>query len=119
MLCIWYPVRFRWKNNKDQDKDVRVLIASGSEVNAMDPAYATKLGFCARKIDIGVQKIDRSHLDIFGIVIVDCSVEDKLERVWFFQKNFLWANIGLEVVLRMLFLTLSKTDIWFAERELV
>ena len=29
------------------------------------------------------------------------------------------ANIGLEVVLEMLFLTLSKADIWFVERELV
>ena len=29
------------------------------------------------------------------------------------------ANIGLEVVLRILFLTLSKMDVWFAERELV
>ena len=29
------------------------------------------------------------------------------------------ANIGLEVVLGMSFLTLSKADIWFAEQELV
>ena len=85
----------------------------------MHPAYATKLGLRARKIDVGAQKIDGSHLDTFGMVIADCSVKDKLGRVRFFQETFLLANIGLEVVLGMLFLTLSKADIRFAERELV
>ena len=56
--CIRYPVRFRRKNDKDEDKDVRALINSGSEVNAMHPAYVTKLGPCARKINVGAQKID-------------------------------------------------------------
>ena len=57
------------------------MIDSGSEVNTIYPAYATKLGFYARKIDAGAQKIDGFHLDTFGIVIADCSVKDKLERV--------------------------------------
>ena len=107
------------KNDEDKDKDVRALIDSGSEINIMHPAYATKLGLRARKIDVGAQKIDGSHLDTFGMVIADCSVKDKLGRVRFFQETFLLANIGLEVVLEMLFLTLSKADIRFAERELV
>ena len=85
----------------------------------MYPAYSTKLGLRAKKIDIGVQKIDKSYLDIFGIVIADYSVKNKLERVQFFQKTFLLANIGLEVVLRMHFLTFSKVHIRFVERELV
>ena len=117
--CIRYPVRFRRKNDEDEDKDVRALIDSGSEVNAMHPAYATKLGLRARKIDVGAQKIDKSHLDTFGMVIADFSVKDKLGRVRFFQETFLWANIGLEVVLGMSFLTLSKADIRFVKRELV
>ena len=117
--CIRYLVRFRQKNNKDKDKDVRALIDSSSEVNAMHSAYTTKLGLRARKIDVGAQKIDGSHLDTFGIVIADCSVKNKLERVRFFQKIFLLANIGLEVVLGMPFLTLSKADVRFVERELV
>ena len=117
--CIRYPVRFRQKNDEDEDKDVRALIDLGSEVNAMHPAYATKLGLHARKIDVGAQKIDGSHLDTFGMVIADCSVKDKLGRVRFFQETFLLANIGLKVVLGMPFLTLSKEDIRFAERELV
>ena len=42
-----------------------------------------------------------------------------LERVRFFQETFLLANIGLEVVLGMPFLTPSKANLRFAERELV
>ena len=98
---------------------MRALIDSSSKVNAMHPAYATKLGLRARKIDVGAKKIDRSHLETFGMVIADCSVEDKLRRVRFFQRTFLLSNIDLEVVLGMPFLTFGKVDIWFAERELV
>ena len=98
---------------------MRALIDSGSKVNAMHFAYATKLGLYARKIDVGAQKIDGSQLDIFQMVIADCLVNHKLGRVRFFQETFLLANISLEVVLGTLFLTFSKADIWFAERELV
>ena len=35
--CIQYLVWFRQKNNEDENKDVRALIDSGSEVNAMHP----------------------------------------------------------------------------------
>ena len=52
--CIWYPVQFHQKNNKNKDKDknVMALIDSSSRVNAIHPVYATKLGFYARKIDV-------------------------------------------------------------------
>ena len=52
--CIWYPIRFRWKNDKDKDKDMKILIDLGSKINVMYPAYATKLGLHTRKIDIGI-----------------------------------------------------------------
>ena len=81
VLCIRYPVRFRRKNDKDKDKDVRALIDSGSKVNAMHHACVTKLGLRARKIDVGAQKINGSYLNIFEMIIVDCSVKDKLGRV--------------------------------------
>ena len=87
----------------------------GSEINAIHPTYITKLGLRTRKIDVGAQKIDGSYLDTFGIVIADCSVKDMLGRVRFFQETFLLANIGLEMVLEVLFLTFSKADIRFAE----
>ena len=92
---------------------------SRSEVNTMHPTCTRKLGFCARKIDVRVQKINRFHLDIFRIVIADCLVKNKLRRVQFFQETFLLANIGLKVVLGMLFLTFSRVDIWFAKQKFV
>ena len=119
MLYIWYPVQFYWKNDKDKDKDVRVLIDLGSKINAIHPAYTTKLGLCARKIEINAQKIDRFYLDTFEIVIVDCPMKNKLKRIQFFQETFLLANISLEVVLRISFLIFSKANIWFMEREFV
>ena len=85
----------------------------------MHPAYATKLGLRIRKIDVNAQKINRSYLDTFEMVIADCLINNKLGRVRYFQETFLLANIGLEVVLRMPFLTLSKVDIRFVERKLV
>ena len=85
----------------------------------MYPIYTINLGLCARKIDVGIQKIDRYHLNIFGIVIINCSVKDKLKKIRFFYEVFLLANISLKVVLRILFLFLSKANIWFMERKLV
>ena len=82
--CIWYLVQLRRKNDHNKDKDMTALINLSSKVNVIHFAYITKLGLCAKKIGLSTQKIDRSHLDIFGIVIVDCSVKNKLERVQFF-----------------------------------
>ena len=84
VLYIRYPIRFRQKNDKDKDKNVKALIDLSGKVNIMYPAYTTKLGFHTRKINVNVQKIDGSHLDTFEMVIADCSVKDKLERVQFF-----------------------------------
>ena len=62
--CIHYPVQF-------QKKQVRALLDSGSEVNAMNPNYARKLGLKIRRTNIGAQKIDGSALETFGMVIAD------------------------------------------------
>ena len=62
VLCIRYPVRLR----KDQD-EVQALIDSGSEVNAVHPAYAAKLGLRVRETDVGAQKINGSHLNTFSM----------------------------------------------------
>ena len=61
---IQYPVQFR----KDQS-NVQALIDLGSEVNAMTPAYASKLGLVAWKTDVRAQKMDDSTLETNGIVI--------------------------------------------------
>ena len=62
---IWYLVQFCQNNDKNKNKDVRDLIGSGSEVNAIYLPYITKLSVHARKIDVGAQKMDGSYLDIF------------------------------------------------------
>ena len=110
---IHYPLRFR----KDTI-GIIALVDSGSEVNAMTPTYATKLGLKVPKTDIGAQKIDGSTLETFGMILADFQVEDKLGRARFFQETFLLANISTEVVLGISFLILSNANIQFVEKEL-
>ena len=53
--CVHYPIRFK-------KKKVQALIDSGSEVNAMTPAYASRLGLRVYRADVRAQKIDGSTL---------------------------------------------------------
>ena len=46
-------------------------------------------------------------------------MEDKLGRARFFQETFLLANISVEVVLDMLFLTFSNANVQFIEKKLI
>ena len=62
--CIHYPVQF-------QEKQIRPLLNSGSEVNAMSPVYAKRLGLKTRKTNVRAQKIDGSAPETFGMVIAD------------------------------------------------
>ena len=57
-------------------------------------------------------------LDTFEMVVAAFSVTDKANQARFFKEIFLVANISLEVVLRMPFLTLSGADVNFLGREL-
>ena len=112
--CICYLVQFR----KDKDKNVLALLNSGSEVNAMTPAYVAHLGLKVRVTNVSAQKIDGSLLAIYGMVIAAFQIVNKLGCSWFFHEIFLLANISMEVVLGMPFLTFNNTDIQFAEKEL-
>ena len=109
--CIYYPVRF-------QEEQVRALLGSGSEINAMNLDYAWKLRLKIRKTNVGAQKIDGSTLETFGIVIADFEIKDKASRPRFFQETFLVANTKFEVILKMLFLKISNADMSFCERTL-
>ena len=113
--CIYYSVQF-WR---DKIHNVLALIDLGSEVNAISSAYAQKLGLQIRTTNVGAQKIDGSTLETFGMAIASFQVEDKLGRARFFQETFLVAYTSMEVILGMLFLTLSNVDIRFAKKELV
>ncbi len=108
MLCIWYPAQF-------QNNEIQALIDSGSEVNAMIPAYATKLGLSAWITSVGAQKIDGSPLKTYNMVLASFSLLDSLRRVRFFEETFLLADTSMEVVLWMPFLSFSNVDVKFAE----
>ena len=69
------------------------------------------LGFKVLFITVEVQKIDNSSLKIFGIVIANFQIMDKLDRDQFFQEMFLLANISIKMMLGIPFLTLSNTNI--------
>ena len=107
--CIYYPVQFQG----DQAREVRALIDSGSEVNAMTPAFAARLGLSVRPTGIGAQKIDGSALRTYGMAIAGFSIQDKSGRARFFEETFLLADTSMEVVLGMPFLSLSNADIQF------
>ena len=95
-----------------------VLLDSSSEVNAIHPVFAKEQGFSIRPIDVGVQKIDSTTLETYGIVVAAFSIEDKANQVKIFKETFLVANISPEVVYRIPFLTLSSANIDFLGREL-
>lgn len=101
---IWYPITF-WK------KFVWALFNSSNEINTFYPTSTKKLGFSIKPTDIEVQKIDRIMLNTYKKVIAAFLIFDKANQVIFFTKFFLAANVCLEVVLKILFLTLSNIDI--------
>ena len=114
VFFIYYPVQFKDKN----EAQVQVLVNSRSEVNAIHPTFAKQLGLSIRTIDVGAQKIVGTMLDTHGMVIAAFLVVDKANRVRFFEKTLLMANVSPEVVLGMLFLTLSNANNDFLGREL-
>ena len=52
------------------------------------------------------------------MVVAAFSVTNQADKVRFFEKIFLVANVGPDVVLRMPFLTLSGANVDFLKREL-
>ena len=104
---ICYPMQF-WKN---MGKNVLVLLNSKSEVNVMTLVYTTQLGLKVQKTNIVIQKIDKSLLKTYSIVIAAFQILNKLRRFWFFQKTFLLTDISVKVVFGIPFLTFSNADI--------
>ena len=108
VLCIRYPITLRKKS-----VSMSALLNSGSEINAIHPTLARELELPIRPTNVRAQKIDGTMLDTFGMVVTAFPMTNKANQVKFFKKTFLVANISPEVVLGILFLTLSGTDIDF------
>ena len=93
------------------------MVDSRSEVNAINLSFAKQLGLRIRLIDVGVHKIDSIMLDTHKIVVATFSVMDKANRIRLFEETFLIANVWPEVVLEMLFFTLSGVDVDFSGQK--
>lgn len=114
VLCIYYPIQF-----KKETDEIWVLINLETEVNAMSSVYLKKLGLWMRKTNIRARKIDGSTLEIYGIVIADFQIQNKLQKARFFEDTSLVANINVEIVFEMSFLIFSKVKVDFAKKELI
>ena len=116
VFCNYYLVQFQ----KDiSEAQVQALINSGNKVNAIYPTLVAKyLGLPIRPTDIGDQKIDGTTLDTYGMIVAAFLVVDKANRVKFFEKTLLVANVSPEMVFGIFFLTLSDADVDFSGRKL-
>lgn len=72
VLCIQYPVKFKKSSTK-----IQVLIDPGSKINAMTPVYVAILKLRVCLTNVGAQKIDRSTLLIYYMVLANFQAEDK------------------------------------------
>lgn len=82
-------------------------------INILYQIYNKKIGFSIQKIDIGTQKIDGCIMVMFDMMIAAFLVNNKDRKVKFFEKNFLLANISLNVVFKIFFFCLSNAEIRF------
>ncbi len=103
--CIRYPITF-----KDQTK---ALLNSKSKVNARSQAFVQQLDLKICKTNVGTQKINGTTLETYEIVVSTFLVSDKDKRERFFKESFLLADIKLDIVLKMPFLTMNNLDINF------
>ena len=74
-------------------------------------AYPAHLSLKVRVTYVSMQKIDRSSLANYSMVITSFQVIDKLGCSRFFQGIFLLADINMEVILSMLLFTFSNADV--------
>ena len=111
--CIQYPITFQKKS-----MPVLVLFNLGSKVNTIYPTFFQELGLPIRPIDIEAQKIDDTMLDIFAIVVTAFLGTDKANQIRFFEETFPLANVHLEIVSEISFLTLSSAVVDFLGQKL-
>ena len=83
----------------------------------MTLAYAAKLGLTTQKTSVRTQKIDGLALETYDIISARFLLQNSLEKIRFFKENFLLANTSMKIVLEISFVSLSNTNIEFAELE--
>ena len=110
-MCIRYSINF-------EKQSVSALFNLGSKVNAVHLTLAKKLGLPIKPTNVRAQKIHGSTLDTYGMVVAAFLIKDKADRVKFFKKTFLVANVSLEIVFRMPFFTISGANVDFLGHKL-
>lgn len=85
----------------------------------MTLVFVLKLGLKIYHINVKTSKIDGSILQTFKMVLASFQIEDKFGQARFFQELFLLANINVEMILGIFFLTFSNAKILFAEQKLI
>ena len=83
----------------------------------MHPILTERLGLVMQSINVRAQKINGPTFETYRMVIATFSVTDQADRVRFFEKTFLVANVSSDMVLGMSFLTLNGADVDFPKRE--
>lgn len=58
-----------------------------TEINALTPAYASKLDLKVYCTDVKAQKIDSSTFKTFGMILVSFQLEDNNSRNTFFDSQ--------------------------------
>lgn len=105
ILCFQYFVTF-----KDQ---TLALFDSECEVNAINSTFACQLGPKIQQTNVGAQKINGTTLETYAIVVSIFFILDKDGRERFFEKSFFLTHAKPDIILEMLFLTLSNANIDF------
>ncbi len=84
----------------------------------MSQVFAHQLGLKICKTNVEAPKIDSTTLETYEIVVSIFFILYKDRKERFFEESFLLADIKLDIVLGMLFLTMSYVDIDFQARDL-
>ena len=108
--CIQYIVIFK--------DETEALLDLESELNPINLVFAKQLGLKICKSNVRAQKIVGTTLETYGMVVSNFSMSDKDGRERFFKESFLLADIKPDIVLEMLFLTMSNVDVDFQARDL-
>lgn len=70
-------------------------------------------------MDIDKQKIKSFFFKTYNIIKRIFSIPNKLSKIWFMKKRFLFINTSLEVVLKIFFLAFSNINILFDTKSFI
>ena len=79
----------------------------------MNLVFVSQLGLKIWKTNVGAQKIDGTILETHEMIVSIFSLSDKDSRERFFEENFLLADVKPDIMLKILFLTMSNVDVDF------